>query len=134
MVGHMISRRPGSSLYEQVADDIRRKIQSGELPPGAKLQSEKYLADEYEVGRDTIRDAMQHLRKEGLIESRRGYRTTVRKVAQREPVQLPEGERLYARMPTPDECQEHNIPADGVPVLVVGDKIYPADRFEFYAE
>jgi DNA-binding FadR family transcriptional regulator len=134
MVGIMISRRPGSSLYEQVADDLRRKIRSGELPPGAKLPSEKYLADEYEVGRDTIRDAMQHLRKEGLIESRRGYRTIVRKTAQREPVPLPSDERLFARMPTPDECVEHNIPADGVPVLVVGDKIYPADRFEFYAE
>ena len=134
MVGLMISRRPGSSLYEQVADDIRRKINSGELPPGAKLPSEKYLADEYEVGRDTIRDAMQHLRKEGLIESRRGYRTTVRKTAQREAIELPSGEHLYARMPTPDECLEHNIPVDGVPVLVVGDKIYPADRFEFYAE
>jgi len=134
MVGLMISRRPGSSLYEQVADDIRRKINSGELPPGAKLPSEKYLADEYEVGRDTIRDAMQHLRKEGLIESRRGYRTTVRKTAQREAIALPSGEHLYARMSTPDECLEHNIPVDGVPVLVVGDKIYPADRFEFYAE
>jgi GntR family transcriptional regulator len=134
MVGLMISRRPGSSLYEQVADDIRRKINSGELPPGAKLPSEKYLADEYEVGRDTIRDAMQHLRKEGLIESRRGYRTTVRKTVQRQAVVLPSGEHLFARMPTPDECQEHNIPVDGVPVLVVGDKIYPADRFEFYAE
>jgi GntR family transcriptional regulator len=134
MFGFMISRRAGASLYEQVADAIRQKIKSGELAPGDKLPSEKYLADEYQVGRDTIRDAMQHLRKEGLIDSRRGYRTTVRKPAERQLVRLRAGERVYARMPTPDECVDLGITIEGVPVLVVGDKIYPADRYEFYAE
>ena len=130
----MISRRPGASLYEQVADALRQKIASGELEPGAKLPSEKYLAEEYEVGRDTIRDALQHLRKEGLVESRRGYRTIVRRLPTREAVVLRPGQRVYARMPTPAECQQHNILVEGVPVLVVDEVVYPADRYEFYAE
>jgi DNA-binding GntR family transcriptional regulator len=104
------------------------------LAPGDKLQSEKYLAEEYEVGRDTIRDALQHLRKEGLIESRRGYRTTVRKAMNREVVVLPSGQTIFARMPTPDECHNHNIVVEGVPVLVVDGRVYPADRYEFRAE
>jgi DNA-binding FadR family transcriptional regulator len=134
MFGGMISRRPGASLYEQVADAIRQKINSGELAPGDRLQSEKYLAEEYEVGRDTIRDALQHLRKEGLIESRRGYRTTVRKRIERQAIRLEPGEHVYARMPTPDECHELTIVTEGVPVLVVGDKVYPADRYQLFAE
>ncbi len=134
MFAYMISRRPGASLYEQVADAIRQKITNGELAPGDKLQSEKYLAEEYDVGRDTIRDALQHLRKEGLIESRRGYRTTVRRSIQREVVVLPSGQSIFARMPTPDECHQHNIVVEGVPVLVVDGQVYPADRFEFRAE
>ena len=134
MFAYMISRRPGASLYEQVADAIRQKISNGDLAPGDKLQSEKYLAEEYDVGRDTIRDALQHLRKEGLIESRRGYRTTVRRSIQREVVVLPSGQSIFARMPTPEECHQHNIVVEGVPVLVVDGQVYPADRFEFRAE
>jgi DNA-binding FadR family transcriptional regulator len=134
MVNIMVSRRPGSSLYEQVAADIRTKINSGEYAPGSRLPAENYLAGQYDVGRDTIRDAMGDLRKEGLIVSRRGYPSTVRKLPERELVKLPKGAHLVARMPTPDECHEHNVPFDGVPVLLVGDRIYAADRYEFVAE
>jgi DNA-binding FadR family transcriptional regulator len=131
MVGTMISRRPGSSMYEQVASAIREKIISGELAPGAQLPSEKYLAEEYGVGRDTVRDAMQHLRKEGLIDSRRGYRSTVRRLDQREIVNLHKGARVVARMPTPDEVEELEIVGEGVPVLVVdGTRVYRSDRYE----
>ena len=43
------------------------------------------------------------------------------------------GEVVWARMPTPQEKKEHGL-GDGVPVLVIGDKAYPADRFEFGRE
>ena len=133
MVAFMISRRSGLSLYRQVADAIRQKIMDGGLPPGSQLPSEKYMAEEYQVGRDTIRDAMQYLRNEGLIESRRGYRSRVRELPPRERVWLRPGESVHARMPTPAERRELNM-WEGVPVLVVGGKPYPADRFEFFAE
>ncbi|GAB3868963.1 hypothetical protein GCM10027610_127330 [Dactylosporangium cerinum] len=133
MVAVMISRSSGLALYLQVADAIRQKIISGEMAPGSLLPSEKYLAEEYDVGRDTIRDAMAYLRGEGLVESKRGYRSRVRANAPRERVWLHQGEVVSARMPTPQEKKDHGL-GDGVPVLVVGDKTYPADRFEFGRE
>jgi DNA-binding FadR family transcriptional regulator len=129
MVASMISRSSGLSLYRQVADAIRQQIISGELPPGSLLPSEKYLAEEHDVGRDTIRDAMAHLRSEGLVESKRGYRSRVRALQPRERIWLHPGEVVTARMPTPAEKKEHSM-QEGVPVLVVGDKAYPADRYE----
>jgi DNA-binding transcriptional MocR family regulator len=134
MFAHMISPRQNAALYNQVANDLRRKIHSGELIPGAELPSEKYLAGEYQVGRDTIRDALQDLRAEGLIVSRRGYRTLVRKLPVRETLVLPPGSTIYARMPTPEELQRFDLPRDGSPVLVVGDEVYPANRYEFRVE
>jgi DNA-binding FadR family transcriptional regulator len=131
MFAHMISPRQNAALYNQVANDLRRKIHSGELVPGGELPSEKYLAGEYQVGRDTIRDALQDLRAEGLIVSRRGYRTLVRRLPVRESVSLPPGSTIYARMPTPEELEEFDLPRDGSPVLVVGDTVYPANKYEF---
>jgi len=133
MVASMISRSSGLSLYRQVADAIRQQIMSGELAPGSLLPSEKYLAEEHDVGRDTIRDAMAHLRGEGLVESKRGYRSRVRALIPREQIWLHPGEIVTARMPSPAEKKEYGI-NEGVPVLVVGDKAYPADRYEFGRE
>jgi DNA-binding FadR family transcriptional regulator len=81
--GMSIERTAPLSLHRQVADAIRAEIESGELPPGALLPSEKYLAEAHDVGRDVIRDAMAHLRSDGLIESKRGYRSRVRRSTNR---------------------------------------------------
>lgn len=91
------------------------------------------MADEHDVGRDTVRDAMQALRNDGLIDSRRGYRSRVRKPVPRERRPLSPGDRVIARMPTPEEREEHDM-SEGVPVVVVDGTAYPADRFEFTAE
>ena len=64
-------------LWEQVADDIRGDIQSGSLPPGARLPAEQELADLYGVARVTIRRAIAELREEGLITVMRGRGTYV---------------------------------------------------------
>lgn len=66
-------------LWRQVADDIRASIESGELPPGAKLPSEHDLADIYQVARVTIRAAIQHLRDSGLVTVTLGRGTYVRR-------------------------------------------------------
>jgi DNA-binding GntR family transcriptional regulator len=54
-------------LWEQVADDIRADIRSGDLPPGARLPAEVELAEIYGVARVTIRRAVLELRKEGQL-------------------------------------------------------------------
>jgi DNA-binding GntR family transcriptional regulator len=54
-------------IYEQVADHIAARIESGELVPGAKLPAERDMAAEYQVAYDTIRRATALLRKRRLI-------------------------------------------------------------------
>jgi GntR family transcriptional regulator len=80
------SREPSMShpapMYAQIAADLRRKIEDGELPPGAQLPSEVELRDEYAqdgrvVSRNTIRDAIRILISRGLIETRPGQGTFV---------------------------------------------------------
>lgn len=53
--------------WQRVADDIARRIDSGELPPGSMLRNERALAEEYHVSIDTIRRATRHLREEGRV-------------------------------------------------------------------
>jgi DNA-binding GntR family transcriptional regulator len=54
------------TLAEQVADILRAKIASGELPPGTSLR-EAELAELLSVGRAIIREACRQLVGEGLV-------------------------------------------------------------------
>ena len=65
--------------YMRVADDIAARITSGELAAGARLRSERDLAEYYEVAYGTIRRAMRVLRERGLIETIQGRGTYVKK-------------------------------------------------------
>lgn len=61
-----------ASQYPQIADDLRHRIESGDLAPGARLESERTLAEHYKVARTTIREALKVLRNEGLVIPRQG--------------------------------------------------------------
>lgn len=54
--------------YRTIADELRRLIERGELPPGEMLPSEVALAEEHQVARGTVRSALTLLADEGLIE------------------------------------------------------------------
>jgi GntR family transcriptional regulator len=69
-------RRPWT--YQRVADDIAARIESGELPPGQRLRSERELATYYQVAYTTQRKAMAVLRERRLIETVHGSGTYVR--------------------------------------------------------
>ncbi|MDI5965767.1 GntR family transcriptional regulator [Streptantibioticus silvisoli] len=58
--------------YQQIADELRAKIQSGAYEGTRKLPSEREMSEQYGVARNTVRDALQVLRSEDLIETRRG--------------------------------------------------------------
>jgi DNA-binding GntR family transcriptional regulator len=47
---------------------LRRRIQSGELAPGARLPSVASLMSEYGVARNTAAKALRMLADEGLVE------------------------------------------------------------------
>jgi GntR family transcriptional regulator len=64
--------------YRRIADDLRRQITSGELPPGSALPSQAVLEQRYGVARMTVRNALDELANEGLITSQQGKAATVR--------------------------------------------------------
>ena len=63
--------------YRQIADDLRRQIESGELAPGAQLPIESELGKQYKASRNTIRDAVRWLTNLDLVETRPGQGTFV---------------------------------------------------------
>lgn len=122
-----IDRHSDRPLYLQLADLIRDGITSGRLEPGSLLQAESALAAEHGIGRDTARAALRQLRSEGLLEvDHAGYR--VRIPAEKQLVTLPPGATADARMPYEPERRRLGI-GEGIPVFVVNDQIYPADRY-----
>jgi GntR family transcriptional regulator, transcriptional repressor for pyruvate dehydrogenase complex len=58
--------------YEQVNDQLRELIVSGELPPGARLPNEAVLAREFGVSRATVREALRILTAQNLIRTTKG--------------------------------------------------------------
>ncbi|ARD47841.1 GntR family transcriptional regulator [Sporosarcina sp. P37] len=64
-------------IYEEVADALVHLIRSGKLKPGDKLDSVQQLAQNFNVGRSAVREALTSLRAMGLIEMRQGEGTYV---------------------------------------------------------
>lgn len=73
----------GVPAFVQVATQIIAKIRAGELPVGEKLPTEKALADQFGVGRSSIREALSCLQFTGFVESQRGSGTVVRSAVAR---------------------------------------------------
>jgi GntR family transcriptional repressor for pyruvate dehydrogenase complex len=59
-------------ISDQIIDQIRDAVLSGKLKPGDRLASEKELADQFEVSKATMREALRVLEVMGLIEIRKG--------------------------------------------------------------
>lgn len=64
-------------MYRQIADDLRGKIESGELPQGSQLPTEIELIERYNASRNTIRDAIKVLINQRLVEPKPGQGTFV---------------------------------------------------------
>lgn len=85
-----MSDRPA---YNQVAEQLRQRIYSGELPPGTRLPSEAGLIKQFKVSRVTARGAIKELQTEGLIVTRQGKGSFVR---DREPTRRLAARRYHA--------------------------------------
>jgi len=64
-------------IFEQVVEQIRGLILSGELQPGEKLPPEQELEKQLNVSRSSVREALRVLEFEGLVEVRRGSGTYI---------------------------------------------------------
>ena len=65
-------------IYEEVSDELYEMIRSGTLKPGDKLDSIQQLAENFQVGRPAIREALSALSSMGLIEIKQGEGTFVK--------------------------------------------------------
>ncbi|MDY5131754.1 GntR family transcriptional regulator, partial [Actinotignum timonense] len=59
-------------IYVQLAEDLRRRILSGELGPGEKVMSTTEYAATYRINPATANKAFSLLVEEGILEKRRG--------------------------------------------------------------
>ncbi len=68
-VGEPGTPRPEDQIpvYQQIAADIRRRIQAGELRPNRRVPSEKELMQKHGVAKATVRQAMAFLRDQGWV-------------------------------------------------------------------
>ncbi len=64
-------------MYRQIAEDLRTRIESGELAAGSQLPTELELRDRYNASRNTVRDAIKWLTNLGLVVTRPGQGTFV---------------------------------------------------------
>ena len=58
-------------IHIQLVDKLKSKIISGEIPPGAKLESVRNLAEDAEVNPNTMQKALIELEREELVYSKR---------------------------------------------------------------
>ncbi|MGQ9493120.1 MAG: GntR family transcriptional regulator [Anaerolineae bacterium] len=72
-----LNRQSFEPLYYQVAEILRGAIESGELPVGTRVPSERELMQQYEISRNTARRALDTLAREGLIYFLQGRGTFV---------------------------------------------------------
>ncbi|MCB2012344.1 MAG: FadR/GntR family transcriptional regulator [Geminicoccaceae bacterium] len=87
-MARQIQGRPGKrrNLGEMVFDSLVNSIKSGAYEADERLPTEQDLAREFQVSRPVVREALQQLRDQGLIYSRRGAGSFVRNAGLRKPL------------------------------------------------
>lgn len=110
IVGFMTAR------YRQIADDLRRRIETGQYKPGTKLPVYAELTEIYDTGRSVIRAALAVLQEEGLVQVRgRGGtvvrpRTTRRRVQRGSVVHRDDGGYVFPAWRPGEAWQVHGRP------------------------
>ena len=66
-----------SKVFERVAEEIEKRILAGELRSGDRLPTERNLAEQFQVSRTAVREAMKILAQKGLVDMRPGRGTIV---------------------------------------------------------
>lgn len=66
-----------SKVFEQIAEQIEKRILSGELRRGDRLPTERELSEQFHASRTAVREAMKTLAQKGLVDMRPGRGTIV---------------------------------------------------------
>lgn len=62
----------GARLHEAIVSQLRDLIRQGELSHGSRLPPERALAEQFGVGRSSVREAIRSLELQGLVTTRHG--------------------------------------------------------------
>jgi GntR family transcriptional regulator len=76
-----------ATRYEELAADLRRRIEQGEYPPGSTLPSYAELMETYNASQVTIRTALDLLQAEGLVRAVKRLGIVVREAGERRRIQ-----------------------------------------------
>ena len=79
-----IEKNSTVSIYQQLINQVTRKVQNGELPSGKKLHTVRELADQLGIARGTVKHAYEELERKGIITMTRGKGTFIREQARQE--------------------------------------------------
>lgn len=120
----------------ELAGLLRDQILTGQLTPGARIPSDRWLQETHGVSRNLVRHAIAVLRGEGLVVTRQGHTSRVRPARDKQPIDLTGVVRVETRMPTGPERDALDVHVDeGVPVFAVyrqgaaGPVLLPGDRW-----
>lgn len=58
--------------FEEIADQIRTELSNRRLRPGDRLPAERALAEQFQVSRNTLREALRSLENSGLLRLQKG--------------------------------------------------------------
>ncbi len=65
-------------LYEEIVEQIKRLLTDGNLKPGDRLLPERDMAEQFQVSRASVREAIRTLEMLGIIDIRPGEGTFIR--------------------------------------------------------
>jgi GntR family transcriptional regulator len=73
----VLDKRSPIPLYYQLAETLREQIAAGRLAPGDQLPAERELAEQHGISRMTVRQALQQLIREEVLEAKQGLGTYI---------------------------------------------------------
>jgi GntR family transcriptional repressor for pyruvate dehydrogenase complex len=83
--------RRSEHLPARIAAQIGREITEGRIAAGEKLPTEHLLSKTFGVSRSVVREAIAHLRNEGLVETRQGVGAFAMDIERRQSIRIEQG-------------------------------------------
>lgn len=127
---------PNTRLWRRIATTLHEAIDAGTYGPGARLPTEAQLAQRFDVNRHTVRRALEHLTRAGLIRVEQGRGSFVAEdvldytLASR--MRFSEWVRRNNKEPSGRQLDLREIPATEAVAaglgLTVGDPVVRLDR------
>lgn len=110
------------AAYKLIKEDIIADILNGIYAQGDQIQGQNYYADKFQVSRTTVRNAIEDLVKRGVLETRKGKGTFVKK----EQTRFTEAQKLYH--PEPEHRRHRPSPTFHVVSITVEQADYRIAR------